>query len=224
MPIMLFWGFFFLLVGLFRRTDGKFLSEYVFREQSHALTVLHGLNEQRKSNTLCDVIICVEGEKFPCHRNILAACSPYFLAMFTGDATMCDSCIKSYHKRSVFFFCKTEKKIFNLFIPLCMITPALKFNRKMHNSYFLKTVLFDIELSLFVYTCMPVLTIWARKHDVYLYLVGFYSKKIHNYMNRCTGTHDIYQWGTSLSLVIESQFSTDCDIVRVCFMHVNTNF
>ena len=122
------------------------------------------------------------------------------------------------------FFCKTEKKNFNLFIPLCMITPALKFNRKMHNSYFLKTVLFDIELSLFVYTCMPVLTIWARKHDVYLYLVGFCSKKIHNYMNRCTGTHDIYQWGTSLSLVIESQFSTDCDIVRVCFMHVNTNF
>ncbi|KAK3100035.1 hypothetical protein FSP39_013760 [Pinctada imbricata] len=73
------------LPGLFRKTDGGFLSEYVFREQSHALTVLHGLNEQRKSNTLCDVVICVEDQEFPCHRNILAACSPYFLAMFTGD-------------------------------------------------------------------------------------------------------------------------------------------
>lgn len=77
------------------------------------------------------------------------------------------------------FFVKLNKFFFYLFIPLCMITPALKFNRKMHNSYFLKTVLFDIELSLFVYTCMPVLTIWAREHDIYLYLVGFYSKKIH---------------------------------------------
>lgn len=88
-----------LFVGLFRRTDGKFLSEYVFREQSHALTVLHGLNEQRKSNTLCDVIICVEGEQFPCHRNILAACSPYFLAMFTGEAISIHLCLRYISKR-----------------------------------------------------------------------------------------------------------------------------
>lgn len=75
----------FFFSGLFR---SGLLSEYVFREQSHALTVLHGLNEQRKTNTLCDVIICVDDQKFPCHRNIMAACSPYFLAMFTGDNSM----------------------------------------------------------------------------------------------------------------------------------------
>lgn len=77
------------LPGLFRRNDNGYLNEFVFREQSHALTVLHGLNEQRKSNTLCDVIICVEDQMFYCHRNILAACSPYFLAMFTGDMREC---------------------------------------------------------------------------------------------------------------------------------------
>ena len=70
----------------------------MFREQSHALTVLHGLNEQRKTNTLCDVVICVEDQKFPCHRNIMAACSPYFLAMFTGDNSMHEivSCSMSF--------------------------------------------------------------------------------------------------------------------------------
>jgi hypothetical protein len=115
----------FFFAGLFRRTDGKFLSEYVFREQSHALTVLHGLNEQRKSNTLCDVIICVEGEKFACHRNILAACSPYFLAMFTGDELAykgCDTCIVIYHviecSQKNWFFSKCMRCMtHNSFIP-----------------------------------------------------------------------------------------------------------
>ncbi|XP_063415045.1 kelch-like protein 3 isoform X1 [Mytilus trossulus] len=79
------------LPGLFR---SGLLSEYVFREQSHALTVLHGLNEQRKTNTLCDVIICVEDERYPCHRNIMAACSPYFFAMFTGE-------MRESHEREV---------------------------------------------------------------------------------------------------------------------------
>lgn len=114
-----------LFVGLFRRTDGKFLSEYVFREQSHALTVLHGLNEQRKSNTLCDVIICVEGEQFPCHRNILAACSPYFLAMFTGEAISIHLCLRYIFKRKFLIYYPSSVA--------WMYTYTSLYNVKVHN-------------------------------------------------------------------------------------------
>ncbi|CAC5356437.1 unnamed protein product [Mytilus coruscus] len=47
-----------------------------------------------KTNTLCDVIICVEDERYPCHRNSMAACSPYFFAMFTGE-------MRESHEREV---------------------------------------------------------------------------------------------------------------------------
>ncbi|XP_064636107.1 kelch-like protein 3 isoform X2 [Lineus longissimus] len=52
---------------------------------NHALYLLQGLNKQRSSGLLCDVIIAADNEEFPCHRSVLAACSPYFMAMFTGE-------------------------------------------------------------------------------------------------------------------------------------------
>ena len=36
------------------------------------------LNMIRKHRELCDVIIIVGGKKIYAHKNILAACSPYF--------------------------------------------------------------------------------------------------------------------------------------------------
>ena len=74
-----------LFSGLFQRHEEDFAHEYYFSELSHALNVLQGLNKQRLDCSLCDVTICVQGCEFPCHRNVLAACSPYFLAMFTGE-------------------------------------------------------------------------------------------------------------------------------------------
>jgi len=41
------------------------------------------MNNLRKSNTLCDVTLYVDGCQFPVHRIVLAACSDYFCAMFT---------------------------------------------------------------------------------------------------------------------------------------------
>ncbi|XP_013388624.1 kelch-like protein 12 [Lingula anatina] len=73
------------LPGLFGSFEEGYIHEYYFSETSHALALLQGLNHQRAQSILCDVIICVDGQDFPCHRNVLAACSPYFLAMFTGD-------------------------------------------------------------------------------------------------------------------------------------------
>ena len=41
------------------------------------------LNDLRKQGLLCDVTIKVAGRSFPSHKNILAASSSYFMAMFT---------------------------------------------------------------------------------------------------------------------------------------------
>ena len=51
----------------------------------HAKDLLVCINKLRKVNKLCDVILVVDGQEFPAHRVVLAACSDYFAAMFTGD-------------------------------------------------------------------------------------------------------------------------------------------
>ncbi|XP_070613360.1 kelch-like protein 2 isoform X1 [Erythrolamprus reginae] len=43
------------------------------------------LNELRSQNLLCDVTIVAEDMEIAAHRIVLAACSPYFHAMFTGE-------------------------------------------------------------------------------------------------------------------------------------------
>ena len=59
-----------------------------FSEMSHCLRILQGLNKQRQMGLLCDVMLIVGETEFPCHRNVLAACSPYFMAMFTGTFSL----------------------------------------------------------------------------------------------------------------------------------------
>ena len=45
--------------------------------------VVKGLSQLRKENLLCDAVLeSADGEKFPVHRNVLAAASTYFKAMF----------------------------------------------------------------------------------------------------------------------------------------------
>ncbi|XP_074048609.1 kelch-like protein 30 [Macrotis lagotis] len=56
-----------------------------FHLQSHAQDILDGLRAFRAHPKLSDVTLLVGGQAFPCHRSLLALCSPYFHAMFAGD-------------------------------------------------------------------------------------------------------------------------------------------
>uniref|UniRef100_A0A8C0HBF8 BTB domain-containing protein n=1 Tax=Chelonoidis abingdonii TaxID=106734 RepID=A0A8C0HBF8_CHEAB len=51
----------------------------------HGKAILEGLRSLRSNPKLSDVTLLVGGHEFPCHRSILALCSHYFNAMFTGD-------------------------------------------------------------------------------------------------------------------------------------------
>ncbi|XP_066267781.1 kelch-like protein 24 [Branchiostoma lanceolatum] len=57
-------------------------TSFDFSHNPHAGTLLQGLQELRSDDQLVDVSLCVSGLEIPCHRNVLAACSEYFRAMF----------------------------------------------------------------------------------------------------------------------------------------------
>ncbi|KAM9316462.1 kelch-like protein 30 [Gastrophryne carolinensis] len=52
---------------------------------SHSDSILSGLQSLRFNPRLSDVTLVVQGREFPCHRAVLALCSQYFHAMFTGN-------------------------------------------------------------------------------------------------------------------------------------------
>ncbi|KAM4771534.1 kelch-like protein 30 [Rhinophrynus dorsalis] len=52
---------------------------------SHSDVILSGLQSLRFNPRLSDVTLVVQGREFPCHRAVLALCSQYFHAMFTGE-------------------------------------------------------------------------------------------------------------------------------------------
>ncbi|XP_040503150.1 kelch-like protein 3 isoform X3 [Gallus gallus] len=52
---------------------------------SHMRKAFRVMNELRSKRLLCDVVIVAETVEMEAHRVVLAACSPYFCAMFTGD-------------------------------------------------------------------------------------------------------------------------------------------
>uniref|UniRef100_A0A3P9K1J9 Zinc finger and BTB domain containing 7a n=1 Tax=Oryzias latipes TaxID=8090 RepID=A0A3P9K1J9_ORYLA len=52
----------------------------------HSADVLGGLNKQRLSGVLCDVLLVTQEQEFPAHRSVLASCSSYFHKLFTSGA------------------------------------------------------------------------------------------------------------------------------------------
>uniref|UniRef100_A0A3Q4BU72 Kelch-like protein 25 n=1 Tax=Mola mola TaxID=94237 RepID=A0A3Q4BU72_MOLML len=56
----------------------------LFHKPSHPDSVLTSLNTMRKQCMFTDVTLWAGDRSFPCHRAVLAACSHYFEAMFSG--------------------------------------------------------------------------------------------------------------------------------------------
>eukprot|EP00118_Oscarella_pearsei_P003985 m.16535 g.16535 ORF g.16535 m.16535 type:complete len:589 (+) comp26992_c0_seq3:152-1918(+) len=65
----------------------QLLPSQVFRDSSCSERAFSVLNELRRDNQLCDVVLTVASHQHSvkAHRVVLAACSPYFRAMFTGE-------------------------------------------------------------------------------------------------------------------------------------------
>ncbi|XP_051874361.1 kelch-like protein 30 [Pristis pectinata] len=61
------------------------VDDFDFCLSSHAQSLLEGLRSLRSNPKLSDVTLLVRGHEFPCHRSVLALCSVYFHAMFTGE-------------------------------------------------------------------------------------------------------------------------------------------
>lgn len=59
--------------------------ETVYTSAAYNNSLLDGFNTLRSSNLLCDVTLIAGSTRFPVHRSLLAACSPYFRSMFTQD-------------------------------------------------------------------------------------------------------------------------------------------
>ena len=59
--------------------------EYKFCDERYSKEILKRLNKLRENQVMCDVIIKIDNQEFPAHRNILSASSDYFLAMFNGN-------------------------------------------------------------------------------------------------------------------------------------------
>ncbi|NXA52348.1 KLH30 protein, partial [Nothocercus julius] len=61
------------------------MDDFDFCLESHAQSMLEGLQRLRANPKLSDVTLLVGGREFPCHRGVLALCSHYFDAMFSGN-------------------------------------------------------------------------------------------------------------------------------------------
>uniref|UniRef100_A0A8V1AG76 Kelch repeat and BTB domain containing 12 n=1 Tax=Gallus gallus TaxID=9031 RepID=A0A8V1AG76_CHICK len=59
------------------------------RKQRHSLTLLEQVKRMKESSEIVDVVLVAEGQKFPCHKVVLAAFSSYFKAMFTCGLVEC---------------------------------------------------------------------------------------------------------------------------------------
>jgi hypothetical protein len=58
---------------------------FLFNFFDYSSEMLNRLNSLRSEKIFTDATVCVGQEEFLCHRNVLAASSPYFRAMFTSE-------------------------------------------------------------------------------------------------------------------------------------------
>jgi len=66
-------------------TNKSSYHDTIYSSNAYNLQLLEGFNLLRGNNLLCDVTLIAGNSRFPVHRSLLAACSPYFREMFTKD-------------------------------------------------------------------------------------------------------------------------------------------
>ena len=66
--------------------------ETTYTSNTYHQTLLRGFDELRQDAHLCDVTLIAGQAKYPVHRSLLAACSPYFRQMFTKDQASNNIC------------------------------------------------------------------------------------------------------------------------------------
>ena len=59
-----------------------------YNDVSHSKEVLSMLDSLRTNEELCDVVLLVGHLRLLAHKVVLASCSAYFKAMFTGETMM----------------------------------------------------------------------------------------------------------------------------------------
>ncbi|KAM9471154.1 kelch-like protein 3 isoform 1-T1 [Clarias gariepinus] len=64
--------------------DGREPGMHTFNHM-HMRKAFRIMNDLRSRKMLCDVLLVAGKEEIPAHKVVLASCSPYFCAMFTGD-------------------------------------------------------------------------------------------------------------------------------------------
>ena len=70
---------------LLERAPSPASARMAYTSEKHPRSTFSELNLVRKRQELCDVVLLVGNRKIFAHKVILAACSPYFRAMFTGE-------------------------------------------------------------------------------------------------------------------------------------------
>uniref|UniRef100_A0A803YJ52 Kelch like family member 26 n=1 Tax=Meleagris gallopavo TaxID=9103 RepID=A0A803YJ52_MELGA len=73
-----------LSCSVFSMADKNSTLKCTFSAPGHSTTLLQGLASLRAQAQLLDVILTINNEVFQVHKVVLAACSDYFRAMFTG--------------------------------------------------------------------------------------------------------------------------------------------
>uniref|UniRef100_A0A1A9W0K6 BTB domain-containing protein n=1 Tax=Glossina brevipalpis TaxID=37001 RepID=A0A1A9W0K6_9MUSC len=67
-----------------QRPNSKDRTVGQYHNELHSARSFEAMNEMRKQNLLCDVTLVADDMEIPAHKMVLASCSPYFYAMFTG--------------------------------------------------------------------------------------------------------------------------------------------
>lgn len=57
---------------------------YLFSDVAHSQSFLGNLSILRQHEEFCDMVLVVGNTSITTHKVVLASCSPYFRAMFTG--------------------------------------------------------------------------------------------------------------------------------------------